>query len=135
MMIEAGHADSLAGPMSEMKKSFEAKKPDVMVNIPPGAPKNWPAVSSKGDVCAAVMVANDVYIISFPAKVNLSEDIRNVVTIPGAAKNVPTANSFVRFMLSEEGRQILKKTGQPPIVPPIKEGTVPFNLLNLPAED
>ena len=30
MMIEVWHADSLAGPMSEMKKAFEARNPDIM---------------------------------------------------------------------------------------------------------
>ncbi|MDP1990992.1 MAG: molybdate ABC transporter substrate-binding protein [Syntrophales bacterium] len=85
---------------------------------------------------AAVTVADDVDTIIFPATVNLSEQIRNVMTIPGTAKNMIAADSFVRFMLSAEGRQILKKTGQPPIVPPIKEGNVPFDLpVDLPAED
>ncbi len=69
---------------------------------------------------AAVTVADKADIVSFPAKVNLSENIRNVVTIPGTARNVNAAESFVKLMLSAEGRQILKKTGQPPIVPPIR---------------
>jgi molybdenum ABC transporter molybdate-binding protein len=77
---------------------------------------------------AAVTVADDAEILSFPAQVNLSENIRNVVTIPGTAKNVTTADSFIQFLLSAEGRQILRKTGQPPIVPPIKEGNVPLNI-------
>jgi molybdate transport system substrate-binding protein len=77
---------------------------------------------------AAVTVADDVDTIAFPAKVNLSEQIRNVVTIPGTAKNVKAAESFTRFLLSAEGRKILRKTGQPPIVPPIKEGNVPFDI-------
>jgi ABC-type molybdate transport system substrate-binding protein len=76
----------------------------------------------------AVTVADDTEILSFPAQVNLSENIRNVVTIPGTAKNVTTAGSFIRFLLSTEGRQILRKTGQPPIVPPIREGNVPLNI-------
>jgi molybdenum ABC transporter molybdate-binding protein len=77
---------------------------------------------------AAVTAANDADIIYFPAKVNLSENIRNVATVPGTALNVKTADNFIKFMLSAEGRQILKKTGQPPIVPPIKEGNVPFDI-------
>jgi molybdenum ABC transporter molybdate-binding protein len=76
---------------------------------------------------AAVTVA-DTEILSFPAQLNLSENIRNVATIPGTAKNVKTADSFIRFLLSAEGRQILRKTGQPPIVPPLKEGNVPFDI-------
>jgi molybdate transport system substrate-binding protein len=253
MIIEAWHADSLAGPMKEMKKAFEAKNTDVTMNLTSGRSKEMAKRILNGDACdvfapsdpavvkyllgmkvggrdaaswyvvfsanelvvitrkgnplglnrmtdlakdgvklarvtseqdmatnrtiefikratasegrpdlsqkiidgavkehtipdvlkavnrgkanagivylsAAVTVADDTDIISFPAKVNLSEHIRNVVTIPGTAKNVTTAGSFVRFMLSAEGRQILKKTGQPPIVPPIKEGNVPFDI-------
>lgn len=77
---------------------------------------------------AAVTVADDADIVSFPAKVNLSENIRNVATIPATARNAAAAESFIRFMLSAEGRRILEKTGQPPIIPPIKEGIVPFDI-------
>lgn len=77
---------------------------------------------------AAVTVAGDADTLYFPANVNLSENIRNVATVPVTARNAAEAQSFVRFMLSEEGRGILKRTGQPPIVPPIKEGIVPFDI-------
>ena len=253
MMIEAWHADSLAGPMSEMKKAFETRNPGIRVNLTSGRSKELAERILKGEACdvfapsdpavvqsmfgkkvggtdaaswyvvfsanelvvitakgnprgvkqmtdlaksgitvarvtgekdmatnrtiefikraaaaegkpdlsqkiidgavkentipdvlravesgkadagivylsAAVTVADKAEIVSFPAKVNLSENIRNVVTIPGTARNVNAAGSFVKLMLSAEGRQILKKTGQPPIVPPITEGTVPFDL-------
>jgi molybdate transport system substrate-binding protein len=253
MIIETWHADSLAGPMNEMKKAFEAKNPDTQVNLTSGRSKELADRILKGDVCdvfvpsdpsviknmfgkkigykeaaswyiifsanelvvitkkgnplglklmtdlakngvtlarvtgekdmatnrtiefikkatsaegrsdaaqgiidraikadtipgvlqavtsgkanagivylsAAVTVANAVDIVSFPANVNLSENIRNVATIPGTAKNVTTADRFIKLILSAEGRQILKKTGQPPIVPPIKEGKVPFDV-------
>jgi len=74
---------------------------------------------------AAVAAGEAVDIVYFPANVNLSEAIRNVVTVPGTAKNIDAANSFIKFVLSAEGQAILKKTGQPPVVPPIKEGSVP----------
>jgi molybdate transport system substrate-binding protein len=77
---------------------------------------------------AAVMAADDVEMISFPANLNLSEEIRNVATIPGTAQNGEAAEDFFKLMLSAEGRRILEKTGQPPIVPPIKEGKVPFEI-------
>jgi molybdenum ABC transporter molybdate-binding protein len=253
MMLEVWHADSLAGPMIEMKKAFEAKTPAVTVNLTSGRSKELAERILKGEACdvfspsdpavvkdmfgkqvgskaaaswyvvfsanemvvitskgnplgikkmtdlaksgvklarvtgekdmatnrtvefikrvaaaegkpdlsqkiidgavkentipdvlkavksgkadagivylsAAVTVADDAEILSFPAQVNLSENIRNVVTIPGTAKNVTTAGSFIRFLLSTEGRQILRKTGQPPIVPPIREGNVPLNI-------
>jgi molybdenum ABC transporter molybdate-binding protein len=253
MIIEAWHADSLAGPMKEMKKAFEAKNPDVTVNLSSGRSKELADRILNGEACdvfapsdpqvvksmigkrvngkeaaawyivfsanemvvitkkgnplgmkqmvdltkggvkfarvtgekdmatnrtiefikkttsaegkpelaqkiiddairentipdvlkalksdkanagivylsAAVTVADDADIIYFPAKVNLSENIRNVVTVPGTALNVKTADNFIKFVLSAEGRKILKKTGQPPIVPPIKEGKVPFDI-------
>ncbi len=252
-IVEAWHADSLAGPMQEMKKAFEAKNSGVMVNLTSGRSKELAERILKGEICdvfapsdpaviqslfgkkvggrvaaswyvvfsanelvvitrkgnplglkkmidlgkgsvmlarvagekdmatdrtiefikravaaegrldsaqkiideavkentipdvlkavcsgkadagivylsAAVTVADDVDIISFPANLNLSEQIRNVVTIPGTAKNGQTAEDFIKLMLSAEGRQILEKTGQPPIVPPITEGNVPFDI-------
>jgi molybdate transport system substrate-binding protein len=253
MMLEVWHADSLAGPMIEMKKAFEAKNTDIMVNLTSGRSKELAERILKGETCdvfapsdpavakdmfgkqvsgkaaaswyvvfsanemvvitgkgnplgikrmtdlaksgvqlarvtgekdmatnrtvefikkataaegkpegaqkiidgavkentipdvlkalksgkanagivylsAAVTVASEADILSFPAKVNLSENIRNVATIPATAKNATAADSFIRFLLSTEGRQILRKTGQPPIVPPIKEGNVPFDI-------
>lgn len=73
---------------------------------------------------AAVTVADATETIAFPGKVNLSEKIRNVATIPGTALNKVAAEGFVQLLLSEEGRRILKMTGQPPVVPPLWEGQV-----------
>lgn len=78
---------------------------------------------------AAVTVAGDTDIIRFPAEVNLSDDIRNVLTVPGTAKNTEAAGAFIKFVLSADGQEILKKTGQPPIVPPLTEGDVPAAIL------
>jgi molybdate transport system substrate-binding protein len=74
---------------------------------------------------AAVSVASMLDIVSFPSSVNLSEDIRNAVTIPVSSQNETAAADFIRFLLSEEGREILKKTGQPPLIPPVARGEVP----------
>jgi molybdate transport system substrate-binding protein len=98
--------------------------PDVLKAL-----KSGKANAGIAYLSAAVTVANDAEIVYFPAKVNLSENIRNVATIPATARTATAAASFIRFMLSEEGRQILKKTGQPPIVPPLKEGSVPSEIL------
>lgn len=127
--------------MDFIKKATAAEgKPEVAQKIIDGALKEntIPDVlkalkSGKANagivyLSAAVTVANDADILYFPAKVNLSENIRNVATIPATAKNAAAAESFIRFMLSQEGRQILKKTGQPPIVPPMTEGKVPFKI-------
>ncbi len=74
---------------------------------------------------AAVAARNDLEIIRFPASVNLSDKIRNAATVPGTAKDGKAALDFVKFLLSAEGQNILKETGQPPVVPAIRKGDVP----------
>lgn len=77
---------------------------------------------------AAVAAKNDLEIIRFPASVNLSDRIRNAASVPGTARNEKGAMEFVKFLLSGEGRDILKETGQPPVVPAIRKGEVPVEL-------
>ena len=73
---------------------------------------------------AAVAARNDLDIVRFPAGVNLSDSIRNAASVPGTAKNEKDAMAFVKFLLSVEGQNILKETGQPPVVPAIRKGNV-----------
>lgn len=77
---------------------------------------------------AAVAAKNDVAIIRFPASVNLSEAIQNAATVPGTAKHPKEATAFVSFILSAEGQKILAQTGQPPVVPAIRNGKLPPEL-------
>jgi molybdenum ABC transporter molybdate-binding protein len=77
---------------------------------------------------AAVAAKNDLDIIRFPASVNISDAIRNAATVPGTAKDAKVAIEFVKFLLSAEGQNILKETGQPPVTPPIRKGDVPAEL-------
>jgi len=77
---------------------------------------------------AAVAARNDVDIVRFPDSVNMSEAIRNAATVPGTARNAKEAMEFVGFLLSDEARQILKDTGQPPLVPAIRKGAVPAEI-------
>ena len=58
----------------------------------------------------------------------MSEAIRNAATIPGTAKNAKEAADFVRLILSAEGQKILEETGQPPVVPPLRKGSVPADI-------
>ena len=74
---------------------------------------------------AAVAARNDVDIVRFPDSVNMSEAIRNAAVVPGTARNVAEATEFVSFLLSSEAQNILKETGQPPVVPAIRKGVVP----------
>jgi molybdate transport system substrate-binding protein len=77
---------------------------------------------------AAVAAKNDLDIVRFPAGVNLSDSIQNAASVPKTAKNPKEAIEFVRFILSEEGRAILLQTGQPPVVPAIRNGKIPPEL-------
>jgi len=77
---------------------------------------------------AAVAARNDLDIVRFPAGVNLSDSIRNAASVPGTAKNEKDAMVFVKFLLSAEGQNILKETGQPPVVPAIRKGNVPAEI-------
>jgi molybdenum ABC transporter molybdate-binding protein len=77
---------------------------------------------------AAVAAKNELDIIRFPASVNLSDSIENAATVPGTAKNAKDALEFIKFLLSTEGQNILKETGQPPVVPAIRKGNVPAEL-------
>ena len=77
---------------------------------------------------AAVAAKNELDIIRFPASVNLSDSIRNAAAVPGTVKNVKDAMEFVKFLLSAEGQNILKETGQPPVVPAVRKGNVPAEL-------
>ena len=50
-VIEVFHADSLAGPMSELKKAFEAKNKGVAINLTPGVSKQLEERILKGETC------------------------------------------------------------------------------------
>jgi molybdate transport system substrate-binding protein len=77
---------------------------------------------------AAVAARADVDIVRFPDSVNLSEAIRNAATVPGTARQSADALRFVAFLLTPEAREILQATGQPPVVPPLRRGTVPADV-------
>jgi molybdate transport system substrate-binding protein len=74
---------------------------------------------------AAVAARGDLDIVRFPDSVNLSETIRNAATVPGSARNPAEATGFASFLVSAEARDILKSSGQPPVIPPILRGAVP----------
>jgi len=75
---------------------------------------------------AAVAARKDVDAVRFPDSVNMSEAIRNAATVTGTARNPKEAQDFVEFILSPEAQRILKDTGQPPVVPAVRVGAVPF---------
>src|SRR3981189_1811414 len=50
-VVEVFHADSLAGPMRELKKAFEEKSRDVTINLTSGVSKQLAERILKGDAC------------------------------------------------------------------------------------
>jgi molybdenum ABC transporter molybdate-binding protein len=79
---------------------------------------------------AAVAAEGKVDIIRFPDSINLSEAIRNGACVPGNAKNPSGGINFVSFLLTPEAQNILKASGQPPVVPAICRGKVPVDIGN-----
>jgi molybdenum ABC transporter molybdate-binding protein len=67
-VVEVFHADSLAGPMRELKKAFEEKNKEVTINLTSGVSKQLAERILKGDGC-------DVFAPSSPAVVD--EDLMN----------------------------------------------------------
>jgi molybdate transport system substrate-binding protein len=130
-----------------LKRAAAAEgKPDIEQKIvdaapaDPAKPQSVPATvaavhAGKADAgvvyySAAVAAKNDVEIVRFPASVNLSEAIQNAASVPTTAKSPKEATDLVKFLLSNEGRDILLQTGQPPVVPPIRKGNIPPELAN-----
>ena len=77
---------------------------------------------------AAMAASNAVEIIRFPPEVNLADAIRNAATVPATAANRQSAVAFIKLLLTTEGREMLEKAGQPPVIPPIGIGAVPADL-------
>jgi molybdate transport system substrate-binding protein len=67
-VVEVFHADSLAGPMRELKKAFEQKSKDVTINLTSGVSKQLAERILKGDAC-------DVFAPSSTAVID--EDLMN----------------------------------------------------------
>jgi molybdate transport system substrate-binding protein len=62
-VVEVFHADSLAGPMRELKGAFEAKNAGVTINLSSGVSKQLAERILKGDTC-------DVFAPSSPAVID-----------------------------------------------------------------
>ena len=87
--LEVFHADSLAGPMKELKKAFEGKHQGVTINLTSGVSKQLAERILKGDAC-------DVFAPSSPAVIE--EDLMNK-RIAGSGKDA--ASWYVIFSGNE----------------------------------
>jgi molybdenum ABC transporter molybdate-binding protein len=88
-VVEVFHADSLAGPMRQLKKAFEEKNKDVMINLTPGVSKQLAERILKGDNC-------DVFAPSSPAVID--QDLMNKKV---AGSNQYAASWYVIFSANE----------------------------------
>jgi molybdate transport system substrate-binding protein len=87
--LEVFHADSLAGPLREIKAAFEAKNPGVRINLTPGVSKGLAERILKGETC-------DVYASSSPAV--LDDDLMPKKV---AGTDRPGASWYVVFSANE----------------------------------
>jgi len=87
--LEVFHADSLTGPMKEVKKAFEGKHPGVTVNLTSGVSKQLAERILKGDAC-------DVFAPSSPAVIE--EDL---MTKRIAGTDKAAASWYVIFSANE----------------------------------
>lgn len=78
--VQVFHADSLAGPMRELKKAFEAQRPGATINLTSGVSRQLAERIVKGEVC-------DVFAPSSPAVID--EDMMNRKVI-GTDKDAAT---------------------------------------------
>jgi molybdate transport system substrate-binding protein len=87
--LEVFHADSLAGPMRELKRAFEAKNPGVDLKLTSGVSRELAGRILKGDTC-------DVFASSSPAVID--EDLMHKKI---AASGKDAASWYVVFSANE----------------------------------
>ncbi len=120
-VIEIFHADSLAGPMRELKKAFEAKNTDITINLTSGVSKQLAERIRKGDAC-------DVFAPSAPAVVD--EDLMNK-KITGSDRDA--ASWYVVFSGNE--MVIITAKGNPLAIRQVSDLAKPeVKFLRIPAE-
>jgi len=87
--LEVFHADSLAGPMRELKTAYEAKHPGVTLRLTSGVSKQLAERILNGDAC-------DVFAPSSPAVID--DDLMGK---PIAASGKPAATWYIVFSANE----------------------------------
>jgi molybdate transport system substrate-binding protein len=90
--LQVFHADSLAGPMRELKKAFEAQRPDVNIVLSSGVSRQLAERIVKGE-------AVDVFASSSPAVID--EDMINKPVAAGPAAGKTAATWYVVFSANE----------------------------------
>jgi molybdate transport system substrate-binding protein len=92
--LEVFHADSLAGPMHQLKQAFEAKNPGVTLNLTPGTSRQLADRILKGDTCdvfapSSPKIADELVDKgAAPWSVIFSANEMVVITAKGNPKNI-----------------------------------------------
>jgi molybdate transport system substrate-binding protein len=110
-VIEVFHADSLAGPMTALKKAFEAKNAGVTINLTAGTSKALGERILKGEVC-------DVFAPSSPAIID--EDLMGKKV---AGTGPDAASWYVVFSANEMA--IITPKGNPHAIRQVSDLTKP----------
>jgi len=87
--LEVFHADSLAGPMRDLKAAYEAKHPGVALKLTSGVSKQLAERILRGDAC-------DVFAPSSPAVID-----DDLMSKPIGASGKPAATWYVVFSANE----------------------------------
>jgi len=90
--VQVFHADSLAGPMREIKKAFESKRPGTNVVLTSGVSRQLAERIIQGEVV-------DVFAPSSPAVID--EDLLDKPVAKGAVNSQPAATWYVVFSANE----------------------------------
>src|SRR5262245_12104725 len=90
--VQVFHADSLAGPMREIKKAFESKRPGTNVVLTSGVSRQLAERITKGEIV-------DVFAPSSPAVID--EDLLDKPIASGAATGKPAATWYVVFSAND----------------------------------
>jgi len=96
------HADSLGGPMAEVKKAFESRRPGVRVVLTSGVSRQLAERIVRGE-------AVDVFAPSSPAVID--EDLMNRPIASGAGAGQPAATWYVVFSANE--MVVITRKGNP----------------------
>jgi molybdenum ABC transporter molybdate-binding protein len=100
--VRVFHADSLAGPMAEVKKAFESRHPGVNVVLTSGVSRQLAERIVGGE-------AVDVFAPSSPAVID--EDMMNKPIAAGVAAGKPAATWYVVFSANE--MVVITRKGNP----------------------
>ncbi len=107
-------------------KSVAIQKGLKYIELPPELNLGLPELRSKYARAAVHLFAG-----SEKEKIIVGRPIAYGITVPLNAPHRELALKFVKLLISDVGREVFEKNGQPPLVPPLGFGDVPEELRKL----